>query len=255
MIGVRAARRYRASDRSTPSRPVVANVPQHGTMRLRMDAPTTTGTSAVTPLDYAPAPPLLQRRHAISALWVMGIALLGLIGWKVIPVALHRAELMRMQRECLHFSVAPDAKISTTQRTVPPAWSAMCRSVPPFGFNSHGTIFLHELRTPSGERRLVGVDAYFSTIRNGLTMVFPRIYTVGSLRRPPTLVSQGQGGTSFPGQWEFSQGQPDPAEPRHFTFVMRRIDASSAGEERTPDRTIDGWLDDDDRVGLEQRRE
>ena len=48
------------------------------------------------------------------------------------------------------------------------------------GLKSDGTVFVHEMRTPKGERRLVAAD--YNAADGGLVA---RVFQLGSLRAPP----------------------------------------------------------------------
>jgi hypothetical protein len=114
------------------------------------------------------------------------------------------------------------------------------------GFQSFGTAFLHERTAPNGTRRLVAVDLPpMHAMRAPLTI---RLFTVGSLLRPPTELRTSSRG-SLPTYraavlGRVYAGQPDPNDPSHFTIEYEVDDHP---------RILDGWLRDDDTVVIESR--
>lgn len=150
-----------------------------------------------------------------------------------------------------------------------------------------GVAFMHARRSPGGQERLVIVScgwawAYYCGYSLGIdagTVVVP-----GSWRSNPTVADRkGQvGSVSAEPNWRWTvghdggprefragfrvfAGQPDPADPSHFTIayerrkltleevelgVIRWVDEDTARWERG---TIDGWLRDDDTVEMRVR--
>jgi hypothetical protein len=125
---------------------------------------------------------------------------------------------------------------------------------------SEGTVFLHERRTPAGERRLVGVDLLPFGLPIGLNLTDPvegrlepwgRVFTDGSFLRPPVEAFSPKQNPyrswsliGPPDRLRVFAGQPDPNDPSHFT-----IDYEVHGVRHT----LDGWLRDDDTVVIEPR--
>jgi hypothetical protein len=121
--------------------------------------------------------------------------------------------------------------------------------------NGWGTLFLHELRTPSGTRRLVGVD-FTGSSRGWIAgqplpihiVLAARVYDWPWAMAMPKVRTVWSGGMELPhreGVLRVLPGQIDPADPSHFT-IPYTVDGQAG--------TIDGWLKDDDKILLEPRR-
>src|SRR5206468_739510 len=102
------------------------------------------------------------------------------------PRTWQQYQLLSLQRKCLDYTapasqiVFDDRKDSLPQLRrsdpevlpgmaksahvgrVPLVWQQYYARISPPGLQSHGTAFLHRLRSPSGNQRLVGVEAHCS---------------------------------------------------------------------------------------------
>jgi hypothetical protein len=114
------------------------------------------------------------------------------------------------------------------------------------GWGVWANVFLHSRTRPSGGERLVTVDLVNITSSLQIQIRFVTSASrSGSLygqpwRDPATLGMPFEQNDSF----RLHAGQPDPADPSHFT-IEYEINSGS--------RTIDGWLQDDDTVKLKVR--
>jgi hypothetical protein len=115
------------------------------------------------------------------------------------------------------------------------------------------SVFLHELRTPAGKRRIVYVHTWIENaaqLPRGLaaTVVEPPSLTKGArvLSDPRGFAMSGQ---FVPALLSF--GQPDPHDPSRFTIEWRTDENYSGAKERG---VIDGRLGDDDQVHFTVRR-
>ena len=140
---------------------------------------------------------------------------------------------------------------------VPPAWSKFYGLLSPPGFQSRGTVFLHERRTPGGRRLLVAVDYLgrgFQDAGNFFLDVSEfhiRAFESGGPFALPVEVQSDQaplslytsGGVQAP--LRLRAGQPDPDDPTHFTIRWELPGSDAAG-------VIDGWVRDRG-VALERR--
>jgi hypothetical protein len=105
------------------------------------------------------------------------------------------------------------------------------------------TLFLHELRTPSGKRRIVFVESWYQNAN----ILPPGL--VATVIAPPTLISASRivaSPSSNPWQMPASFdpdsltfGQPDANDATHFTIEW------GSAEER---RVIDGYLGENDQI-------
>src|SRR5438128_2402310 len=115
------------------------------------------------------APPLPQRRRR----WVrrlMGVGLLIAVastGPLWFPPVSGRLQTLYWQQQCLSHCTPPSTVVNerlagNTRRPavkiVPAHWEKLYDQVSPPGLLSEGTVFLGELRSRSGARRLVAVD-------------------------------------------------------------------------------------------------
>src|SRR4051812_23793610 len=113
------------------------------------------------PLDYAP--PLPWRRTRTARRIVLGTIVLTtvLVAWRFAPRAWHQARLLYWQRQCMNH-VAPSGQVVYSQKDsvalVAPEWARFYELLSPPGGRPNATLFLHELHSPSGNRRLVEVE-------------------------------------------------------------------------------------------------
>lgn len=124
-----------------------------------------------------------------------------------------------------------------------------------------GIIFLHERRSPSGNTRLVLVPVrvlwmYWEgrwTLVRGFeagTVFLPATWKPGSTIRKARDSGLFEGSYDTDVRFRYFAGQPDPADPAHFTIVYEMLFSYRDGWERG---TIDGWLRDDDLIDMKVR--
>lgn len=208
-------------------------------------------------LDYAPPPRRRARRRIIVAITALAL-LAG--AWKYGPGAWDHARLLYYQGKCLSYGGAADEVVyeDDGKAVIRSRYSALLtnyhavRSWP--GAKQGALLFMHEMKTPEGEARLVTVEA---TLRIGVfsrpQVEYERAvmkladlwskrrnrtqYTHSTMDRPP--LSAGQ---VYP--LKIFAGQPDPQNPSHFTIRFEL-----GGKEGM----FDGWLESDGRVLVEER--
>ena len=244
--------------------------------------PTTTPRpSPSASLEYSPPPPRHRRWMRRAPLPVLAILVLGSAVWWG-PAAWYRVRLRHYERQCARYVAPPDAvaysehpgdadRLLAAKQgyqtlpgglpdtfLVPDAWSKFYGLLSPPGFRSHGTAFLGERRTSGGKRLLVAVDFLdqptHETGRSGVQSVRfqVRAFQPGGLFTLPVEI-QSEPQTLVLYTWDVGPaplrlraGQPDPADPTHFTIPWELAgDAKLTG-------VIDGWLRDTG-VDLEQR--
>lgn len=231
--------------------------------------------SEPTPLDYAPPPRRRRRRGRIA----IAAALLLLVGsgvyWR--ESLAHHVRLWNVQRQCLNYTRPPGTRVMTTQptggdydyRRVPQSWSLgspppplsvltpACwgqfeaerrdfKAVPQQAYPQ--AVFLHERVSPAGHRRLVYVESVIPNALQLLRFHNARVIDPAAPWGEPRELSPQR---LFQASGRYVEadlffGQPDPADPSHFT-----IDFTAEGRRGT----IDGWLRDDDTVQFKLRDE
>jgi hypothetical protein len=230
---------------------------------------------ATAQLDYAPAPPVLRRRWARRSMLGMVLLTAVAAGAWWGPGAYRRASVLYWQRQCMrytapgewvayesdpvagaalrsadpHYQFAPLAgrpRKPMATGYLPECWTRFVQANPGFPTASGPILFLHELRTPSGRSRLVAVAGAFDP----LTLPqFINGYDVGGEVIEPatwTTPSQNRTGGMFisvltdlrpePPHLRVYAGQPDPADPSHFT-IRYEVEGVT--------HVVDGWLRDD----------
>jgi len=127
------------------------------------------------------------------------------------------------------------------------AWNAFYSEWSGTGLLNNATLFVHERRSRSGNRRLVAVDLVGVKNHIGELFVQTRIF------QPPVGLGPAQlrvndarvlNLTKEAGTLRILQGVADPEDESHFT-----IEYEIAGRHGI----IDGWLANDDHVALEPR--
>ena len=226
-------------------------------------------------LEYAPRPPALAgaRLRRWGLLGVLGVLAVGAV--ILAPKIVGYVSLLQLQRLCLNHTAPPtqvvletdpaDAKKllaadsryvanGTMTGLVPRYWTAYHASLGG-GFQTCGTVFLHERTTPQGVRCLVAVDANrFPLVpmnsRVDVVSLGARITRPGSVFRGPRggrSVTRGDGAQVRFDPFDrltIYAGQADPADASHFT-----IQYDLAGVRHT----VDGWLVDENTVKIELR--
>lgn len=203
-----------------------------------------------TELHYAPKPPLLRRtrvRAAITSAVVVAIASAALTWGKP---AWQKVQMVYWQGQCMRHLAPPDRVVARSDipAYVPQQWARFYQLLTSNGFQSAGTIFLHERTSPGGNRRLVVIDATAPNLcTGGARGIVRRVVVPASFLSKPReiidLVALNDG-PCFPWNTTFYAAQPDPDDPSHLV-----IEYEVAGQKQV----MDGWLTDDDEVLLEHR--
>ena len=233
----------------------------------------------VNALAYAPPPRWHRRRRFRRAVGVVLLLAAGAAAWRYGKSAWTRGRLLYYQRQCLAYTAPPDQVVyeqdpvraaallsrgSYTNVTpaggppeaalTPRCWAEACRLAggltPPAagatavsgGGSSGATLFLHERRSPGGQRRLVAVQSApgLPALASMPVLVEPGSLTAIPSVRAATLdadfdlsLPTNPAGTRF----RFFAGQADPSDPSHFTlrFTAEGVPGS-----------VEGWLRDND---------
>jgi len=202
-------------------------------------------------IDYAPALPRYRRKAVRRALApVLLVAVVLPLGWKAGPPTLQRVRLLYWQRQAMNYTLPPDQVVydeATGVISFAKPWEHFYQLFSPPGRILAGTLFLHERRNSRGQACLVAVEEFMLVWRTPEIRVCV-IRPGGAFTRPIQVTDELQflGLRSMPSdRVRCYAGQPDPADPSHFTVKCQVKDRSIA---------VDGWLQDDDTVKLERRR-
>jgi hypothetical protein len=197
-------------------------------------------------LNYAPPVPLRSRighRTAI-VLSIVVTALASTALWG--HAAWHKVQLLYWQGQCLSYKAPLDRVVWSSnplqRATTPVVWTNFYQLFSSGGSQSTASVFIHERVGPAGNRRLVAIETYC-----GGQLLVARIFVPGTLfSRPRERTGALTSSVFLPDHCtSVYAGQPDRSDSAHFTF--RYVAAGSL-------HVIDGWLTDDDRVLLEERR-
>jgi len=217
-----------------------------------------TATIARQPrLDYAPTLPwrrTRRARHLFALLFFLplagGAALLY-------PRVRDQWQVLEWQSRCMAAPVPPGAVVFKTSSGgvsdaagVPFAWRNLYATISPPGLASGSTVFLQEMRTPAGKRRLVAVDIDQVTMRLPFRgphhlSLSARVIRPGAGIIGPQLLSTSDHSVVIADEnSRIVAGARDPADPSHFTFTYECAGRSTV---------YDGWLRDDDNVDIQER--
>ena len=219
-------------------------------------------SKTIKALDYAPIPDNAKasrlRRWVVVVCVVVCSVPLGAIGldrYRKIVIAHH---LAAAEQACLKYSAPPETVVYDPK--LPPVIPAARASLVQFYFYgmdlpiSRGTAFMHELRRPDGEPRLVIIDVVQSpggspSSRAGsLSLAVHCFLTISLNSRLGEVTNPAVDVHRFDVASDSARlfaGQLDHNSRSHFT-----IQFSSPGTEGL----IDGYLHNDDSVTLEVRR-
>ena len=195
----------------------------------------------------------MWRGAALDAL----LAAAAAVGWG--PGWVRHAAVLLDQRRCMGYAAAADQVVydsprdghgvrrSLKKRYAPSCWKRFTRAP------GSAVVFLHGRTSPSGKRRLVCIEADPQVVNHsvGSTSILPswsfRVLTPGTLRKEPADVPGPVYKDAFflIAAERIYAGQPDPADPSHFT-----IDYERHGERKT----VDAWLQDDDTLKFRHRQ-
>jgi hypothetical protein len=204
---------------------------------------------------------------------VLGLLIVGTVA--IAPRLIRYTQTLHFQRQCLTYA-APGAQVvletnpaeakklivdpryatdpsGAIAYLVPAQWTSLYASLGS-GFQTSGTVFLHERVAPSGTRVLVGIDVNLISLnyvaRTAATMG-ARILEPGSAFRGPRMSMTATRGDGSQIQFDpetdrltIYAGQPDPNDASHFT-----IDYDLNGARHT----LDGWVVDANEIKIESR--
>jgi len=209
--------------------------------------------SEIPKLNYAPRPPMYRRR--VFRWWFYVVVLFGVAasGWWWVPPARRRVELLYWQHRCLVYTPPTDQVIydlRISSGVIPEEWTKFYTLFSPPGFWSDGTIFMHEMKKPNGQSRLVVLDLFFfKTDARLVPEIRARVLKPGNAFRPPVQANRYDPDcdleSDYIGPSKIFAGILDPADASHLTI---RVTAAAK------DVIYDGWLQNDDSVTIGRRK-
>jgi hypothetical protein len=248
--------------------------------------------SAIRPtLVTKPAPALDYSTEPHPRWWVryrrLIIALASTLVVAV-PIYHYRQPLLRRgtelywSRQCSRFTAAAETPLVANAQTIgdnnyaavdpsymsgqqsstlffqPRCWRELAKltGAQPYHFGPHATIFLHELRSPSGKRRIVHVECLNANMRTLPYYLLPTIIEPATFTSPPRIIFDSRGGLAIGGLQVFGQfsfGQVDRNNRSHFTLEARAINPDPRLSQPLQKVIIDGYLNDNDQITFRTR--
>lgn len=213
-------------------------------------------------ISYAPISPSRRRRRMVrrGVLAVLLLAAAGCAWWWHEPLLAH-GQLLYWQHKCQTHTFAPDAVVASsagpggeTVAPVPAHWAAyeatFANGRSWKSLLTETFVFLHRRRSPAGHERIVAVRCvpHYLTSASVIQAFHPFTVTPAAAwplgGRPTLREGRFDGGYPVDGAVRVFGGQPDSADPSHFTIAYTVNDRPGV---------IDGWLRDDGTVDLQVR--
>lgn len=210
-------------------------------------------------LEYAAAPPIYRRKAFRRALLFVGLLVLVICAWVMLPRywrngrdALQHRQWMRYTRPPTQVVFEPDP--AKGRALWQPGSEYIMRPggyfhVPSVAGFSEDALFLHGRRRPDGAQRVVWITmGYIRTTKLELRLQ-ANVLIPATLGRPEWRTQHLPIDAPLPhdGSGKLPRiyaGQPDPNDESHFTMKYEFDDSLPAG-------VIHGWLRDNDTVDLE----
>jgi hypothetical protein len=237
-------------------------------------------------LDYAPRPPLVQRRKFRRIIWILCFLFLFAAAALYAPQTWHRIQLLYWQRQCMNYTAPHDQIVFDNDPThtikfqtlspsawkppvpamhSPPAWQRFCSLYFPSGLKSSGSAFLHLRQNSRGEKRLVAVNISLANIPHSMIEWNSHVIKPGSIWETPQESPLRTAGILC-SSWVTVFGYHDNKDsstlilPFHVTVFAGIPDSNDPShftfyyDTNNERKIIDGYLRDDDDVLLEERR-
>jgi hypothetical protein len=205
-------------------------------------------------LNYAPRPPRSRWLRTLTR-WtlILAIALTCLACGKI---AYRQAAILYWQRQCLnHPNTGQTINLASPAAAEPAAWTNYQNLYGPAPRNAIHFYYLYlgRMKRPDGVERLVFV--WLLPLSSGPPKILVQMnYGViqpATITRPAQMMPNADSrdlviGVATPTSSPIMHGAiPDPADPTHFTISVTLIDGRTS--------TIDGFLDNNDVLHLDQR--
>jgi hypothetical protein len=210
---------------------------------------------AAADLQYAPPPPLRQRRVVRRVLLILALVALVGAGVYYFPQAREQALIYACQRRCMGYQPPANQVVfdddpvraagllsdprygttagGTTAFLVPRPWADLYAHLSPPGLKSNGTVFLGAMTTADGRRRLIAIDL---TVNNASrskdsVLLMARVIEPGNpVRRPRLLSTYGAEFLHYELKGPVTPGQVDPQDPTHVVLFNGKVDGWLQGD-------------------------
>lgn len=160
--------------------------------------------------------------------------------------------MLRLQDRCISYHAPSDQVVLSASKKIQRTaleWATFYAALSPPGGLANGTLFMHELRSPGGQRRLVvieGQNQVDPVLGFAEIAMVTRVFEPGSAFTLPKEVVTGLRTQNLQVTRDSIcyAGQPDVSDASHFTIQIA---------EGQRERMIDGWLREDDHIIIEER--
>jgi hypothetical protein len=196
-------------------------------------------------LNYQPS---RRRRGPRPRVLIGGAVVLSILATAYLfgPRAWWKVQVLYWQSRCMTHTHEPETVVaSNTVCSIPVKWLRLYALLHPPGLISDGTIYLHKRISPAGNRRLVTVDSQgFTDFTVHMRDIHVRVFRPATLCSPPSQRSHELSTVLLPKPQRIFAGESDAENASHFVFRY---------EHNGRIYIVDGWLQDDDSVKIEQR--
>jgi hypothetical protein len=181
----------------------------------------------------------------------------GLASAKWLRAGWDHARLLYWQRKCLAYSAPADRVIDQSGKQSVKEWQEFYALLSPPGRKAAPVVFLGEMRTRGGRKRLVAVEVSLvgASTFDGVIWFDYHVIEPGGLWHRPRLVKNDFDTVvvwkSEASNVKLFAGQRDPGDPSHF-----KITFETHARQSSPARAgvIDGWLQENDTISSETRK-
>jgi hypothetical protein len=205
-------------------------------------------------LEYASCAAWYRRPGSRRAIVVAAVLFMALGSMRYVRSAWGHAKLLYWQRLCMRHERPASEAIDFSKRGGNKEWLEYYALLSPPGRKAAPIVFLHGMRHKDGAARLVAIEpvrvgeSHPGDTHAGLWFDYHVIAPGGAWSRPRLLRNDVW---HYPGEWQpmkLYAAQIDPQDASHFTvrFELERRGVSGV---------VDGWLQADDSLLLEVRRE
>lgn len=212
------------------------------------------------PLQYQQRGPVIRRKRVNRVLTAIVLIVVGMAGYRLGPAIYHRMMTLYFQRQCMNYELpyAIPAR-SFFLGNDAACWLEYSRLNGYQTSASYPIVYMHERKTPAGERMLVLVRARGGNPSN-IPKVCELVLSAAAIRpatpfRPADMVIPIQGSSGLAQETIVSEigveqwsSRSDEDDSSHFI-----IELAPSGHYPGRRTTIDGWLKNDGSVLMEPR--